>query len=67
MYCKICERIISPDTIIRKDLPKNCRNCNVQLLNSMEQLVELCPFCYRVLYLPAWKEFLGYTDNLLNG
>ena len=56
----------SIDTRLRKGLPKNCSGCNAKLLNSMEQLVECCPFCYRTHYHPAWKEFLEYMDNKLN-
>ena len=38
------------DTDIRPNLPKRCKICNLGLLNSMEQLVECCPFCFRTVY-----------------
>jgi len=38
------------DTDIRPNLPKRCKICNLGLVNSMEQLVECCPFCFRTNY-----------------
>ena len=54
------------DTKIRRQLAKKCNGCGLNLMNSMEQLVQCCPFCYRTLFYPAWLEFLGYMNSELN-
>jgi hypothetical protein len=51
------------DTDLREGLRKDCMICKIGLMNSMEQLVECCPFCYRTEYsekgycLPHQEEF----------
>ena len=39
------------DTNIRKEYGIECLQCGLQLQNSMEQLVGLCPFCFRVDFI----------------
>ncbi len=47
------------DTDIRKQYGVTCHQCGLQLQNSMEQLVGLCPFCFRVNYLEKQKWVIG--------
>ena len=52
------------DTDIRPNLPKRCKICDLGLLNSMEQLVECCPFCFRTIYCePNQKVMIQSKGN----
>ncbi len=50
------------DTSIRTAYGDECLQCGMQLHNDMEQLVGLCPLCFRVDILEKKKWFL---DNCL--